>query len=944
MEVDGFAEANQLLCSALEQLDSIIANGSQSRGHKVSAKYMMDNHHVSLNGDAMSTTNDYNSRNAKVLNWNSTVENWNECGEEVNRNSGTSSGEESPPSDIPASSSISNAPNIFEAFLRAIDKNELMERPDLETQLKIMNWLCGVDDHRMSPSPSMSTVSCPEYPELQEKLHRLAMARDSLSLQVTVLTEQVGAQKEKIRDLENLLASKRNKLDSTEELLQDHADSCGDLESKKLDLMAEVSNLKLKYATLEREKFETERKLRLSQAEIEHLNESMQGFLMQHQLHPQLHNVHLQAQCPFPHAMLADAMRVGTDSANEMEQLRIAVQRLIVDNEQKNIQINSLRNALDEHCRNERELAAFSSPSSVMLRAAANPGEFQQPFDINAQLRKLLTEDVSDHIAHSSSFPTSLCSAQQPNASSSSRTPSAVQSSSSYTSSLSAASPQHSWSNSGTPRHQLHHGSSMLTAVGLPLASSSPGPSAPPSYRSPSSPAARQLAAELDELRRIGGEMQQHSSTFTSASLPRSLSSTKAASAFTLPRKKVSMASSGGVTVESDDEVMRGRQELTSIENHKLKRDRTRSSLRNLLGKLTRSTSQEIRSGDFRRGSTTRSTASARLASVGPVSGAIALRPPAEQFVEWNGEQICEWMAEIGFTIYVPEVARYVRSGRHLLSMSNHEFDKELLMKNPLHRKRLRCILNSIDRGISDAADCMDVHQVLRWLDEIGLPQYRDNFAENLIDGQLLTALTAQDLVEMKITSALHHATIARGVQFLRSVDFCVHRLEKRFNPDALNKGPCPNEVERWSHHCTCQWLKTIDLAEFTPNLLCAGIHGALMVHEPTFTAESLAEVLQMPAHKTLLRRHLTTHFNQLLGQEIISHKRDILAQPFVAQLTPSLKIRLMKKGFSLSRKKGKNEVFVEPEELVCPPLSSKLKYPQHFSENIVDRLMSSNV
>lgn len=33
-------------------------------------------------------------------------------------------------------------------------------------------------------------------------------------------------------------------------------------------------------------------------------------------------------------------------------------------------------------------------------------------------------------------------------------------------------------------------------------------------------------------------------------------------------------------------------------------------------------------------------------------------------------------------------------------------------MKNPLHRKRLRCILNSIDRGISDAADCMDVHQV----------------------------------------------------------------------------------------------------------------------------------------------------------------------------------------------------------------------------------------
>ncbi|KHN86228.1 Liprin-beta [Toxocara canis] len=903
----------------------------------------------------------------------------------------------------------------------------------------------------------MSTVSCPEYPELQEKLHRLAMARDSLSLQVTVLTEQVGAQKEKIRDLENLLASKRNKLDSTEELLQDHTDNRGDLESKKLDLMAEVSNLKLKYATLEREKFETERKLRLSQAEIEHLNESMQGFLMQHHLH----NTHLQTQCPYPHAVLADNVRVGADPATEMEQLRMAVQRLIVDNEQKNIQINSLRNALDEHCRNERELVGFNSPNSlVMHRTGATLGDFQQPFDINAQIRKLLIDDVSDHIAHSSSFPTSLCSAQQANVSSSSRTPSAVQSSSSYTSSLSAASPQHSWSNSGTPRHQLHHGSSVLTAAGLPLATSSPGPSAPPSYRSPSSPAARQLAAELDELRRIGGEIQQQqNNAFSSASLPRSLSASKAASAFTLPRKKLSAASSGGVSgeyaggsvhvaasvggtsrnaarsyrqqvhkwlhdklslsrsgkrstsapnlgprahetflaqqhnvaveseMESDDEVMRGRQGHASIDSHKLKRDRTRSSLRNLLGKLTRSTSQEIRSAEFRRGSATRSTASARLASVGPVCGAIALRPPAEQFVEWSTEQVCEWMAEIGFSVYVPEVERYVRSGRHLLNMTNHEFDKELLMRNPLHRKRLRCILNSIDRGISDVSDRMDVHQVLRWLDEIGLPQYRETFAESLIDGQLLTALTAQDLVEMKITSALHHATIARGVQFLRSVDFCVHRLEKRFNPmrtsasdveecrvssllgpmnllckedsegeadtqqqilyekrDVLNKGPCPNDVERWSHHCTCQWLKTIDLAEFTPNLLCAGIHGALMVHEPTFTAESLAEVLQMPAHKTLLRRHLATHFNQLLGQEIISHKRDILAQPFVAQLTPSLKIRLMKKGFSLSRKKGKNEVYVEPEELVCPPLNSKPKYPQHFSENFADELTSSNV
>lgn len=42
------------------------------------------------------------------------------------------------------------------------------------------------------------------------------------------------------------------------------------------------------------------------------------------------------------------------------------------------------------------------------------------------------------------------------------------------------------------------------------------------SYHSPSSPAARQLAAELDELRRIGNEMQRKHDTFQNPSFSRS--------------------------------------------------------------------------------------------------------------------------------------------------------------------------------------------------------------------------------------------------------------------------------------------------------------------------------------------------------------------------------------------------------------------------------------
>lgn len=115
-------------------------------------------------------------------------------------------------------------------------------------------------------------------------------------------------------------------------------------------------------------------------------------------------------------------------------------------------------------------------------------------------------------------------------------------------------------------------------------------------------------------------------------------------------------------------------------------------------------------------------------------------------------------------------------------------------------------------------------------------------------------------------------------------------------------------------------------------------------IYEPSFTAESLAEILQMPPHKTLLRRHLTSHFNQLLGPKIIADKRDFLAAGNYPQISPTgrVKVRIweseashtdaqflqvVKKGFSLTRKKAKNEICLEPEELLCPQVLVH-KYP----------------
>ncbi|CAD6185469.1 unnamed protein product [Caenorhabditis auriculariae] len=1171
--MDGFAEANLLLSNALEQLDDIIKNGNGRPASVISdptpalqngcAKKIIKNNGVlRRNSNMKDRDDDIDNGNAdderstkELANRNWMTSEWRTRRE---LNSDESSGVESPPSDLPtSSSSLFNPPKIYQEFVKAIEDHLITERPDLETRLKIMQWVAGrtegctkktfeqcgslpdflylpslwptahavlnisvdsaappsaqkfrvidpggwsgnissgqshpqlahhldsyindvmysnrdyvdytaSDDHissltvsshnsqcdfrssgsgnifkepvrstpvsssrptlpyvthysdsgfgsalsagsscsylpppppyrlrtkqhkihrslsdskyssclvtatplmssplnmqqrdtrggswnSLSPSPSMSTVSCPEYPELQEKLHRLAMARDSLQLQVSVLSEQVGAQKEKIRDLEALLALKRNNLTSTEELLQDkyhRIDDCTELESKKMDLLAEVSSLKLKFATLEREKNETEKKLRLSQNEMDHVNQSMHGMVVQQQLHHG--NGHPPYMAPLREHV---GEKQGSNwiydrrySDEEMAQLRTAVQRLMVDNEQKSLQICSLRNQLDEHMRSRsREDDYFQ----------AHRWNEQPQFDVNAQIRRLLLDEPVEAMPHSTSFPVSLSST------STNKNPrSAVQSSSSFTSSLSAASPQHSWSQSGTPRH-LHAINANPRAEML-------------SYRSPSSPAARQLAAELDELRRMGADINS-SQSYSTASLPRGMG--KASSTLTLPAKKLSVASGAsagelrtaasvcGATprrgyraqmnrwiseklgrkkraisapnlVESDDEVARGRNstlnsQSSSQSNLKnFKRDRTRSSLRNIFQKLTRSTSQDQSNGlAFRRGSAARSTSSARLGVSGPLSGAIAMRPPLSQFVDWRSDQLAEWIAEVGFPQYSPEVGKHVRSGRHLLNMTPGEVESTLGMKNALHRKRLSLLLQRIEDDIVEPSSKWDVHQTLKWLEEIGLPQYKDTFAENVVDGSLLLALTAGDAVDMRITNAHHYATLARSIQFLKLTEFRFNSLEKRFDPGTVNRYPCPDVVVRWSHSATCEWLRKIDLAEFTPNLLCAGVPGSLMVYEPTFTAESLAEILQMPPHKTLLRRHLTSHFNQLLGQKIIAEKREFLSKGSFPQVSPASRVKVVRKGFSLTRKKAKNEICLEPDELLCP-VTLNQKYP----------------
>lgn len=39
-----------------------------------------------------------------------------------------------------------------------------------------------------------------------------------------------------------------------------------------------------------------------------------------------------------------------------------------------------------------------------------------------------------------------------------------------------------------------------------------------------------------------------------------------------------------------------------------------------------------------------------------------------------------------------------------------------------------------------------------------------------------------------------------------------------------------PSEVQQWTNHRVMEWLRSVDLAEYAPNLRGSGVHGGLMV------------------------------------------------------------------------------------------------------------------
>ena len=344
---------------------------------------------------------------------------------------------------------------------------------------------------------------------------------------------------------------------------------------------------------------------------------------------------------------------------------------------------------------------------------------------------------------------------------------------------------------------------------------------------------------------------------------------------------------------------------------------RSTRGLRKIFGKIRRSNSggfESERGAAVAGGSEALTRGGLRATASGRLGWSHLPLNRNKRFSEWSVDSLCSWLETIGLGQYCGDLQKNIGTGADLARLAGPDLEAKLGIKHPLHRKKLLLAMQArVDTNRPDPAGDLDCAWVLRWLDDVGLPQYKENFLEARVDGRLLNLLTIDDLSYLRVSNLLHHYSIRRGIQVLR---------KNNFHPDCLKRRAIPEEggtdVLLWTNHRVMEWLREVDLAEYAPNLRGSGVHGGLLILEPKFNGELLASLLSIPSSKTLLRRHLTIHFGDLIGRDTVGEKRRAESDPSYQPLTPTAKVKSKHSQFTLKRKKSKAE-FDPEDSLVCP-------------------------
>lgn len=808
----------------------------------------------------------------------------------------------------------------------------------------------------------------------QERLARLENDKESLVLQVSVLTDQVEAQGEKIRDLEFCLEEHREKLNATEEMLQQELLSRTSLETQKLDLMAEISNLKLKLTAVEKDRLDYEDRFRDTEGLMQEINDlrlrvsEMDTEKLQYEkklkstkeelasLKEQLEEKESEVkrlQEKLVCKMKGEGIEI-LDRDIEVQKMKKAVESLMAANEEKDRKIEDLRQCLNRYKKMQdtvvqaqgqkgqdddfedllpsssfstlldvqgfSELEKNLSPTPVMGPPSPDPFNTSAPEEFHTSI---LQVSIPSLLPASKGLETSekaklLPKPETPFEENDGKIILGPAAETQLCDSISTSSLQKSSSLDNLKKEPSDGGKE---SAPKPSEDKAPVESSPFGSLPPKAPG---HDASVDEnpfgtrkaRSSFGRGFFKIKSSKRTASAP-NLDRKRSASAPTLAETEKETPEHldlAGVSSRPKDSQGSSPFQMAPPSPDSKKKSR---GIMKLFGRLRRSQSTTFNPDDmsepeFKRGGT-RATAGPRLGwsrDLGQSHSDLDM-----PFAKWTKEQVCNWLMEQGLGSYLNSGKHWIASGQTLLQASQQDLEKELGIKHSLHRKKLQLALQALGSEEETNHGKLDFNWVTRWLDDIGLPQYKTQFDEGRVDGRMLHYMTVDDLLSLKVVSVLHHLSIKRAIQVLRI---------NNFEPNCLRRRPSdensitPSEVQQWTNHRVMEWLRSVDLAEYAPNLRGSGVHGGLMVLEPRFNVETMAQLLNIPPSKTLLRRHLATHFNLLIGAEAQHQKRDAMELPDYVLLTATAKVKPKKLSFSNfgNLRKKKQE---DGEEYVCP-------------------------
>ncbi|XP_020947802.1 liprin-beta-1 isoform X14 [Sus scrofa] len=805
----------------------------------------------------------------------------------------------------------------------------------------------------------------------QERLARLENDKESLVLQVSVLTDQVEAQGEKIRDLEFCLEEHREKLNATEEMLQQELLSRTSLETQKLDLMAEISNLKLKLTAVEKDRLDYEDRFRDTEGLMQEINDlrlrvsEMDTEKLQYEkklkstkeelasLKEQLEEKESEVkrlQEKLVCKMKGEGIEILDRDENfkkklkdkniEVQKMKKAVESLMAANEEKDRKIEDLRQCLNRYKKMQdtvvqaqgqdddfedllpsssfstlldvqgfSELEKNLSPTPVMGPPSPDPFNTSAPEEFHTSI---LQVSIPSLLPASKGLETSekaklLPKPETPFEENDGKIILGPAAETQLCDSISTSSLQKSSSLDNLKKEPSDGGKE---SAPKPSEDKAPVESSPFGSLPPKAPG---HDASVDE--NPFGTRKARSSFgrgfFKIKSSKRTASAPNLAETEKETPEHLDLA---GVSSRPKDSQGSSPFQMAPPSPDSKKKSR---GIMKLFGRLRRSQSTTFNPDDmsepeFKRGGT-RATAGPRLGwsrDLGQSHSDLDM-----PFAKWTKEQVCNWLMEQGLGSYLNSGKHWIASGQTLLQASQQDLEKELGIKHSLHRKKLQLALQALGSEEETNHGKLDFNWVTRWLDDIGLPQYKTQFDEGRVDGRMLHYMTVDDLLSLKVVSVLHHLSIKRAIQVLRI---------NNFEPNCLRRRPSdensitPSEVQQWTNHRVMEWLRSVDLAEYAPNLRGSGVHGGLMVLEPRFNVETMAQLLNIPPSKTLLRRHLATHFNLLIGAEAQHQKRDAMELPDYVLLTATAKVKPKKLSFSNfgNLRKKKQE---DGEEYVCP-------------------------